>query len=45
MPLFYGSVGEGLAYLEASDESWAEYAAAIARAAEGRAGEPDDDTT
>jgi hypothetical protein len=45
MPLFYGSVGEGLAYLRVSEEDWAEYAAAIAKAAAERDGDPDDDTT
>lgn len=33
MPLFYGSVGEGLAYLRVSEEDWAEYAAALNAAA------------
>ena len=31
--LFYGSPGEGLAYLEAAGESWAGYAAAVYAAA------------
>ena len=40
MPIFYGSAVEGLAYLKVSDEDWAEYAAAIAKAAAER-GEPE----
>ena len=31
--LFYGSEAEGVAYLTVSDEDWAAYAAAIAKAA------------
>ena len=49
MPLFYGSVGEGLAYLRVSDEDWAEYARLLHLAAvkrgEGEAPAEDDGTT
>jgi hypothetical protein len=42
MPLFYGSPGEGLAYLEADGESWAAgYAAAVYAAAVKRRDEDD----
>jgi hypothetical protein len=37
---YYGSVAEGLAFLQASDEDWAGYAAAIAKAAAERDDEP-----
>lgn len=30
---YYGSVAEGLAYLEASDEDWADYAGRVCGAA------------
>ena len=43
MPLFYGSTDEALAYLTVSDEDWAGYAAALAKAKAERDAEPGDD--
>jgi hypothetical protein len=43
VPIFYGSDVEGLAYLTVSDEDWAAYAAAIAKAKAERDAEPDGD--
>ena len=44
--LFYGSVAEGLAYLEATDEDYADYAGRVYAAAARRGeDEPGDDTS